>query len=288
MTKTKVILIILLVLALLIGIGIAAYPIVSSRYAESVRSQVSADYNQIVQNTDTSTLDQARAAAQVYNEKMASGEITGLEPEKDGYYELLDLSGDGIMCYIDIPKINIYLPVYHGVGNDAFEGGAGHMAQASLPVGGENTHTVIAAHTGMATSPMFTDLGLLEMGDIFYIHVLGEVLAYEVDQIQTVLPYEIDHVRIEKGMDLATLVTCTPYGVNTHRLLVRGHRTEDPQKTDIDENTGQVIIPEQEEPTSLWMEQYAKGISIGLAFAIPFALLVVIFVLIARRRRKKP
>ena len=161
------------------------------------------------------------------------------------------------MCYIDIPKINVYLPVQHGTDADTLERAVGHVVGTSLPVGGSSTHAVLSAHSGMASSKLFSDIDQLAVGDMFYIHVLGEVLAYKVDAIHTVLPTDTSLLQIADGKDLVTLVTCTPFGVNTHRLLVRGHRVP--------------YVPEQEATAaaekpaaSSWTQHYLTGLGIGL------------------------
>ena len=161
------------------------------------------------------------------------------------------------MCYVDIPKINVYLPVQHGTDADTLENSVGHVVGTSLPVGGSSTHAVLSAHSGLASSKLFSDIDQLEVGDVFYIHVLGEALAYKVDAINTVLPTDTSLLQIADGKDLVTLVTCTPFGVNTHRLLVRGYRVP--------------YLPEQEAAAaeekpaaSSWMRHYLTGLGIGL------------------------
>ena len=167
------------------------------------------------------------------------------------------------MAYVDIPQIGVYLPVQHGTNAETLERSVGHVVGTSLPVGGSSTHAVLSAHSGMASSKLFSDIDQLEKGDTFYIHVLGEVLAYEVDNINTVLPTDTSLLQIEDGKDLVTLVTCTPFGVNTHRLLVRGHRVP--------------YLPEQEATAaaekpvaSSWMQHYLTGLAIGLGAVAVF------------------
>ena len=167
------------------------------------------------------------------------------------------LTVGGVMAYVDIPKIGAYLPVQHGTDADTLEKSVGHVVGTSLPVGGESTHAVLSAHSGMASSKLFSDIDQLAAGDVFYIHVLGEVLAYKVDAIHTVLPTDTSLLQIADGKDYVTLVTCTPFGVNTHRLLVRGHRVP--------------YVPEQEVPaaaekpvTSSWTQHYLTGLGTGL------------------------
>ena len=164
------------------------------------------------------------------------------------------------MCYIDIPKISVYLPVQHGTGAETLEKSVGHVVGTSLPVGGSSTHTVLSAHSGMASSKLFSDIDQLEKGDVFYIHVLGEVLAYRVDNINTVVPTDTSLLQIEEGEDLVTLVTCTPFGINTHRLLVRGHRVPYVPEQEAE-------IAEMQKATSSWTQHYLIGLGIGLGAA---------------------
>ena len=203
------------------------------------------------------------------------------------YDSLLNLAGNGIMGYVEIPAIDVLLPICHGVGEDSLERGAGHMPTTSLPIGGRGTHTVISAHSGMATARMFTDLEQLEAGDVFYLHVLNEALSYEVDQILVVKPYQIDALKIDRGQDYVTLITCTPYGVNSHRLLVRGHRIE----PEAEENASNEIASLQAEPKqSTWMDKYWEGIRDGLIlFLIAIPAWPAIMLLVKKRRgRKQP
>ena len=167
------------------------------------------------------------------------------------------LTVGGVMAYVDIPKISVYLPVQHGTEAETLERAVGHVVGTSLPVGGESTHAVLSAHSGMASSKLFSDIDQLTEGDIFYIHVLGEVLAYEVDSINIVLPTDTSLLQIEEGEDLVTLVTCTPFGINTHRLLVRGHRVP---YTPEQETTAAAEKP----VASSWTQHYLTGLGIGL------------------------
>ena len=164
------------------------------------------------------------------------------------------------MCYIDIPKINVYLPVQHGTDADTLERAVGHVVGTSLPIGGSSTHAVLSAHSGLASSKLFSDIDQLAVGDTFYIHVLGEVLAYKVDTINTVLPTDTSLLQIEDGKDQVTLVTCTPFGVNTHRLLVRGHRVPYTPEQETTAAEGKPV-------TSSWTHHYLIGLGIGLGAA---------------------
>lgn len=277
----------LFILIALIGVGIMMYPIVASQYAESVRSEIHSHYEEIVKEADTTDIEAILEAAQKYNQGLAEGSFKPLEFEENGYYDLLKLPDTDVLCYVSIPKINVTLPVYHGVNENALGNGAGHMPQSSLPVGGENTHAVISAHTGMAQSPMFSDLELLEIGDIFQIRVLDNIMTYEVDDISVVLPHEVETVKIQEGQDYVSLVTCTPYGINSHRLVVRGHRIENPS----DDEVLETLPPDvQDEVSSVWLTEYWQSVKIGAYIALGVVVcLVVVYIAITVYRwwRKK-
>ena len=284
--KRKQILFLPLLLLLLLGLGLVAYPMISSHYTERHQSQVYMQYQEVVEKADGEELDTARAEAEAYNELLVSG-ATAAELEALDYDSLLNLAGNGIMGYIEIPAIDVLLPIYHGVGEDSLERGAGHMPSTSLPIGGRGTHAVISAHSGMATARMFTDLEQLEAGDVFYIHMLNEALAYEVDQILIVKPYQIDALKIDAEKDYVTLITCTPYGVNSHRLLVRGHRIE----PEAEENASNEIASLQAEPKqSTWMAKYWEGIRDGLFIFLLIITLWLVLTLLTKklRKRKRP
>ena len=284
--KKRVFILLPLLLLFLLGLGLVAYPIVSSYYTEKHQSQVHTQYQEVLERADSREIEEARTAAESYNQLLASG-ATAAELEALDYDSLLNLAGNGIMGYIEIPAIDVLLPICHGVGEDSLERGAGHMPTTSLPIGGKGMHTVISAHSGMATARMFTDLERLEEGDFFYLHVLNETLAYEVDQILVVKPYQIDALKIDRGQDYVTLITCTPYGVNSHRLLVRGHRIE----PEAEECASNEIASLQTEPKqSTWMAKYWEGIRDGLIlFLIVIPAWLAIMLLVKKRRgRKQP
>ena len=284
--KKRVFILLPLLLLFLLGLGLVAYPIVSSYYTEKHQSQVHTQYQEVLERADSREIEEARTAAESYNQLLASG-ATAAELEALDYDSLLNLAGNGIMGYVEIPAIDVLLPICHGVGEDSLERGAGHMPTTSLPIGGRGTHTVISAHSGMATARMFTDLEQLEAGDVFYLHVLNEALSYEVDQILVVKPYQIDALKIDRGQDYVTLITCTPYGVNSHRLLVRGHRI----KPEAEENASNEIASLQAEPKqSTWMDKYWEGIRDGLIlFLLVIPVWLAIMLLVKKRRgRKQP
>ena len=284
--KKRVFILLPLLLLFLLGLGLVAYPIVSSYYTEKHQSQVHTQYQEVLERADSREIEEARTAAESYNQLLASG-ATAAELEALDYDSLLNLAGNGIMGYVEIPAIDVLLPICHGVGEDSLERGAGHLPSTSLPIGGKGTHTVISAHSGMATARMFTDLEQLEAGDVFYLHVLAETLSYEVDQILVVKPYQIDALKIDRGQDYVTLITCTPYGVNSHRLLVRGHRI----KPEAEENASNEIASLQAEPKqSTWMDKYWEGIRDGLIlFLLVIPVWLAIMLLVKKRRgRKQP
>ena len=277
-TKFKKAPVIALSLFLLLGLGLIGYPILSNLLASGEQSAVQAQYTDEVDDMTDTEIESELQAARLYNEALQNVKSTEAIDLR-GYDELLNLTGNAVMCTVEIPAIDVELPVYHGIGEDVLQKGAGHMPGTSLPVGGESTHAVISAHSGLPAARLFTDLDKLEEGDLFYIHVLGETLCYEIDQIVVTIPSDTEAIQIEKGQDYVTLLTCTPYGVNTHRLLVRGRRTEIPE-------TPQAISdePEQPERASTWTEKYLQGIAFGMAGA---ALLIGGLVLAWKIKKKR-
>ncbi|MBR6562402.1 MAG: class C sortase [Clostridia bacterium] len=220
---------VILILVFLIGLSLLLYPTVSSYLNSRVQSKAIAQYVETVDNLDDREKDELISAAREYNESLASGypSITKMTDEEWKLYSsLLDISGNGIMAYIDIPAIDCHLPIYHGTDDDILQVAAGHIVNTSLPVGGASTHCVISGHRGLPSAVLFTNLDKLVTGDVFTVSVLGETLTYEIYDIKTVLPHEIDSLGIEENQDLCTLVTCTPYGINTHRLCLMARRTE--------------------------------------------------------------
>ena len=217
-----------LVLMLLAGLSLLLYPTVSNYWNSLHQSRAIAAYVEQVAQTDNETFDQLRGQARAYNRTLV-GKVYRYDmtrQEREEYLGLLNVSENGIIGYIEIPGIHCELPIYHGTDADALQIGVGHIEGSSLPVGGESTHCAISGHRGLPSAKLFSDLDKLTVGDRFSLRVLDDTLTYEVDQIHTVLPGEMDELEIVEGEDYCTLVTCTPYGVNTHRLLVRGHRVE--------------------------------------------------------------
>lgn len=250
--------------------ALIVYPFVSNYLYEHRQEEVIYSYQEDVEATDSEELSVARSDAEQYNDLLNKGSVKITDPfDPDAipaegtmsYNDLLNLSGNGIMCFLEIPCIDVDLPVYHGTSEKVLNEGVGHLENTSLPVGGESTHAVLSAHTGLVDKRLFTDLTLLELGDLFYVKVLDETLAYEVDQILVVEPTDLEALSIVPGEDLVTLVTCTPYGINSHRLLVRGHRVP--------------YVPEQAEETteerrsgSEWMRQYVNAVAVGMGLVL--------------------
>ena len=234
------------------------YPLVGELLSEKYHSDVKTVYTAAIEGTDKTELTAQREAAEQYNAMLSdTATITegGASAPPLAYEEQLTVGC--VMAYVDITKIGVYLPVQHGTDADTLERAVGHVVGTSLPVGGSSTHAVLSAHSGMASSKLFSDIDQLTEGDTFYIHVLGDTLAYKVDAIHTVLPTDTSLLQIEDGKDLVTLVTCTPFAINTHRLLVRGHRVP--------------YTPEQEASAaaekpapSSWTRHYLTGLGIGL------------------------
>ena len=239
------------------ALGLMLYPLAGELLSERYHSDIETVYTAAIEGTDKTELTAQREAAEQYNAMLSGAAITegGASAPPLAYAQQLTVGG--VMAYVDIPKINVYLPVQHGTDADTLERAVGHVVGTSLPVGGSSTHAVLSAHSGMASSKLFSDIDQLTEGDMFYIHVLGEVLAYKVDAIHTVLPTDTSLLQIADGKDLVTLVTCTPFGINTHRLLVRGHR--------IPYTPEQATTAAAEKPAaSSWTRHYLTGLAIGL------------------------
>ena len=242
-----------------VALGLLLYPLVGELLSEKYHSDVETRYTSVIADTDDAKLTAQRQAAEQYNAMLANAAISegGASAPPLAYADQLTVGG--VMAYVDIPKINVYLPVQHGTGADTLERAVGHVTGTSLPVGGGSTHAVLSAHSGMASSKLFSDIDRLEKGDVFYVHVLGNTLAYEVDSINTVVPTDTSLLQIEDGKDYVTLVTCTPFGINTHRLLVRGHRPYTPEQ--------ESAAAAEKPAASSWTQHYLTGLGIGLGAA---------------------
>ncbi len=227
-SQMKKIRVIFCVIIFMTGLGIASYPFISNMVAQRHASQVVKDYETNVEEMDEEKIDAMKEAAKKYNEQLSN--VVSVDDENENneqgesYADLLNIGES--LGYITIPKIDVNLPIYNGTSQDVLSKGVGHMEQSSYPLGGESTHCVLTGHRGLPSAVLFTDLDKLEIGDEFYLHVLDEILAYKVDQIKVVEPNESGDLEIIDGKDYCTLVTCTPYAINSHRLLVRGERTE--------------------------------------------------------------
>ena len=219
---------IFLILALVAGLSLLLYPTVSDYWNSLHASQAVASYDQAVKSMDEDKYDELLQRAGQYNRDLfLRGTLFALtDEEREDYNSQLDIDGSGVMGYIEIPTIKVSLPIYHGTSDDVLQVAVGHLEWSSLPVGGESTHCVLSGHRGLPSAKLFTNLDQLAEGDLFVIRTLDEVLTYEVDRILIVLPSELQALAAEEGKDLCTLVTCTPYGVNSHRMLVRGHRVD--------------------------------------------------------------
>jgi len=281
--KQKRITIILAGIAFLLALGMTLYPVISNYVNQKYASKIHTAYQEVMEQADNRAIQEATEKAVSYNRAIVPGATEaysqeGLQAAAQDYENQLNVAGNGIMGYIEIPKISVDLPIYHGTENDSLERGIGHLLGSSLPVGGENTHTILSGHSGMATQKMFTDLEQLTLGDVFYLHVLDETLAYQVEDINTVLPHDTSLLGIVSGEDLCTLVTCTPYGVNTHRLLVRGSRIPYEEAEALAEENRQTA-PEG----STWEAKYLQGILWGILAALVGGIVVVSTVRIYKR-----
>lgn len=285
----RITIIVLSAVTFLLALGLTIYPVVSIYVNQKYASEIYFTYEEAVEQTDDLTLAQARLDALRYNESIVPGTLTeeeafsqeALEQAAGEYDHLLNIAGNGIMGYVEIPVISVNLPIYHGTGTDSLERGVGHLLGSSLPVGGESTHAVLTGHSGMATSKMFTDLEQLKQGDVFYLHTLGETLAYQVTELNTVLPHETELLAVVPGEDYCTLVTCVPYAVNSHRLLVRGERIPYEQAEELVEE-----ITIEELPTSHWEEKYLEGIFYGVGAASIVSAAIIAFAVSRGSRRK--
>ncbi|MDO4615212.1 MAG: class C sortase [Lachnospiraceae bacterium] len=287
--KSSPFLYVLFVIGFLVGAGILFYPTISELWNQYRDQQLVSEYHEAVGALEEEDYSEVLAEARAYNDQHTTNIIVDAFNEETGDYimshpydQLLDPMGNGIMGYLEIPKISVNLPIYHGAGMIALENGVGHIEGTSLPIGGAGTHAVLSGHRGLPSAKMLTDLDQIGIGDIFLIRVLNETMAYRVDQILTVLPTETEAMAIEEDRDMVTLVTCTPYGVNSHRLLVRGERTEYiPEEMDAD--TGIVL----RNPLEGSQNRTQTLLVLALAAFIIFVILLNIVLSIRDRKRKK-
>ena len=274
--KRKHISTIFIILIFLVGLGFISYPTVSNLWNQAHQSRAIATYSKQVEKLDDSENKKMLKAARKYNKSLLkkSDHWKLSKKDKKKYESLLDVYGTGIMGYIEVPKIDCSLPIYHGTDEGALQIAIGHLEGSSLPVGGKNTHCVLSGHRGLPSARLFTDLDQMEEGDIFILNILGRKLAYEVDQIRVVLPEEMSDLEVIEGKDLCTLVTCTPYGINTHRLLVRGHRTKYVEEK----------VEEQKEVQTKKMD--TRLLIAGAAGAVILAVIIIAVVIRRRKRRR--
>jgi len=268
---------IFVVVLFLIGAAIMLYPAYSYLYNEFLYARAAADYQQTVDAGSAEEMAQAWKQARAYNKAHTMNVIVDpfeedgtLKPEDPEYLRQLSVAGDGVMAYVDIPKIGQRLPVYHGASGEVLDKGVGHLSGTSLPVGGKPSHCVLSGHRGLPSKKLFTDLDQLERGDLVNVHVVGHDLSYKVDTITVVKPEQVDSLAIQPGKDLLTLVTCTPYAVNTHRLLVTGHRVP-------------YVPPEDGEPALWWLAAFSPQ-TLALAGAFTLVVLGGFYVLMRRMR----
>ncbi len=274
-SKKNRITVILLVAVLLAGLSLLLYPLISNYWNSIHQSQAIAAYMDDVSELDDSAYVALWEEAQDYNTSLLDDENRFFPDEEaqQQYEHLLSISNDGIMGYIEIPSIDVTLPIYHGTSEEVLQVAIGHIEGSSLPIGGPSTHCVISGHRGLPSSRLFTDIDQLSEGDLFTLLVLDETLTYEVDQIRIVEPDDTSLLEIEEGEDLCTLVTCTPYGVNSHRLLVRGHRVENQEAAGILRITADALMIDSR--------------FVAPVLAVPILLVVVLFMVLRPLKRKK-
>ena len=277
----RTILIVLAAALLLIAAGVTAYPMIANYINDKYQSTIRTEYTQELEALDDNEIREAQKAAAAYNESLLPirYDREALQAAAESYDDLLNLHGSGLMGYVEIPKIKVNLPIYHGTSEEVLQKGIGHLLGSSLPIGGEGFHSVLTGHSGLAGAKLFSDLDQLAPGDTFFLHVLGETLAYEVAEINTVLPYETEFLLAAPDEDLCTLVTCTPYGVNSHRLLVRGSRVP------YEKAAEKVAEHPKESVRSTWKENYLHGLALGGGSALGAALLGVGVLLLKKRRK---
>ena len=285
----KVILIISGCLVLLIGFGLCSYPFVSNYLMSLNHATEIAQQEAAVEELDNSAIEKAFKDAATYNSHLLGAVVLrdpfdpDFLPETDLVYEqLLNINNNSIMGSVEIPKIKVRIPIFHGTSAETLQKGVGHLTNTSLPIGGRSSHAVLTGHTGLSNATFFTDLDKLEIGDVFFVKVLNQTLAYEVDQIKVVLPSVTRDLLITDGEDYVTLLTCTPYGINSHRLLVRGTRV--PYEEEEIEEIKESIKPVE----STWMAEYKRALMLGgIALAVVITAFVIIRVFYFKRKKKK-
>lgn len=271
-------------LTILAGTALAAYPFLSNYLYEHQQEEIILEYDRESKAVPDEAAKKEWERAEEYNASLQNADVILKDPfdpealsqkKFNPYLEILNNGPNNTMGYLEVPALDLRLGIYHGTDARALEAGVGHLEGSSFPIGGESSHAVLSAHTGLPGKKLFTDLELLENGDVFYIHVLGEILAYEVDQIKVVEPTNTKDLTIHKGKDYVTLLTCTPYGVNSHRLLVRGHRIPYVESE-------KEAAKQEKKAESQWMRQYFFGIVTGMGLLV---LMLFIYGIYRRRRR---
>ena len=267
---------IILILVFLVGLSLLLYPTVSDYWNSLHQSQAIVEYSQEVEKMDQELYEKLWSEAIQYNKTLTNhpNRFEMTEEEKQKYDKLLNVSGNGIMGYIEIPAIDCFLPIYHGTNEAVLQTSIGHLEGSSLPTGGAGTHCVVSGHRGLPSARLFTDLDKLKEGDRFVLKVLDRTLTYEVDQILTVDPYDLEALAIDPQQDYCTLVTCTPYGINTHRLLVRGRRVED-------------IAQTQETQAVREKEPVKPAVLISLAAGLAVIIWIIVLLVKARRKNRR-
>ena len=266
---------ILLILILLIGLSLMLYPTFADWWNSFHSSRAIASYVEQVANIDDAQYEELWDAAWDYNQSLLHrpNDFLLSDEQQEIYKSLLDFGGNGIMGYIEIPMIDVMLPIYHGTKESVLQIAVGHLDWTSLPVGGAGSHCVVSGHRGLPSARLFTDLDKLKVGDVFMLHVLNEILTYEIDQILIVEPQDTDPLLIEPGKDLCTMVTCTPYGINSHRMLVRGHRIESQEEAQVIRITADAVRIEP--------------LMVAPFVAVPILLVLLIILLLPKQKKGK-
>ena len=266
---------ILLILILLIGLSLMLYPSFADWWNSFHSSRAIASYEEQVANIDDAQYEELWDAARDYNQSLLHrpNDFILSDEQQEIYKSLLDIGGNGMMGYIEIPMIDVMLPIYHGTKESVLQIAVGHLDWTSLPVGGAGSHCVVSGHRGLPSARLFTDLDKLKVGDVFMLHVLNEILTYEIDQILIVEPQDTDPLLIEPGKDLCTMITCTPYGINSHRMLVRGHRIESQEEAKVIRITADALRIEP--------------LMVAPFVAVPILLVLLIILLLPKQKKGK-
>lgn len=289
--NSEKLLLIISIIFIILGVGIFLYPSISNYLAEKNHIDIIRNYDDLIVKINEEKINEEKEKARIYNENLSGDPVhdpfvigSGYAlPEN--YKEVLNVSDDGVMGYVEIPKISVYLPIYHGTSDDVLEKGVGHIQNTSVPIGGNSTHSILTGHTGLPNAELFTRLDELGIGDIFYIHVLDDVLTYKVFETKVILPDKIDELRILNGKDYVTLVTCTPYGVNSHRLLVKAERVEYEEYSTGKSNTNSEETPSKTENIS--KHYYLTGTQIGIVILALILMITVIIIVSMRNKKNK-